>query len=237
VPELAENSTDTTATLFKVNPALGEGVARAATAWPRLIPPGQLFGAHGMAVIADDAMLLAVLETTSVRDLALERFLTSVRAAVLERVAEAPDDADGRVLGFYCALARQCFNNEYVFAEGPDEVATLERQTKLLIGALDQNAVVQPLQLAALASYRPLSSLPDPRRLLNRAWPDAVDRLLTQQIREVEDERRARDAIPRLTAITGEIETAVRRQYEENPYPRWIVAPSPPIPMTVDEYL
>jgi 2-polyprenyl-3-methyl-5-hydroxy-6-metoxy-1,4-benzoquinol methylase/tetratricopeptide (TPR) repeat protein len=237
VPELAENSADTMATLLKVNPALREGVARAAAAWPKLIPPGELFGAHGLAAIADDAMLLAVLETTSVRDLALERFLTAVRAAVLERVAEAPDDADGRVLGFYCALARQCFNNEYVFAEGPDEVATLERQTNLLIGALDENAVVPPLQLAAVASYRPLSSLPDPRRFLDRAWPDAVDRLLTQQIREVEDERRARDAIPRLTAITGEIETAVRRQYEENPYPRWIVAPSPPIPTTVDEYL
>jgi 2-polyprenyl-3-methyl-5-hydroxy-6-metoxy-1,4-benzoquinol methylase len=64
-----------------------------------------------------------------------------------------------------------------------------------------------------------------------------VDWLLTQQIREVEDERRARDAIPRLTAIKGEIETAVRRQYEENPYPRWIAAPSPPIPMTVDDYV
>ena len=49
--------------------------------------------------------------------------------------------------------------------------------------------------------------------------------------------RRARDAIPHLTAITGEIETAVRQQYEENPYPRWVVPPSPPTAVTVDEYL
>ena len=237
VPELAENAVDTTATLLKVNPDLGEGVARVAAVWPRLLPPGELFGAPGLAAIADDAMLLGVLETTSVRDLALERFLTTVRAAALERAAEAPNDADGSVLGFCCALARQCFNNEYVFAEGPDEVAALERQTKLLVGALDENANVPSLQLAAVASYRPLSSLPDPQRLLNRAWPDAVNRLLTQQIREVEDERQARDAIPRLTAITGEIETAVRQQYEENPYPRWVVAPSPPLASTVDEHL
>jgi SAM-dependent methyltransferase len=237
VPELAENAADTMATLLKVNPALGEGVARAAAAWPKLLPPGELFGPSGLAAIADDAMLLGVLQTTSVRDLALERFLTAVRAAMLERAAEAPDEADGSVLGFFCALARQCFNNEYVFAESPDEIAALEQQTKLLIDALDENAVVPPLRLAAVASYRPLSSLPDPLRLLKRAWPDHVDRLLTQQVREVEDERRARDAIPRLTAITGEIETAVRQQYEENPYPRWVVAPSPPTTMTVDEYL
>ena len=88
-----------------------------------------------------------------------------------------------------------------------------------------------------MASYRPLSSLPDPRKLLERAWPDSVDRLLTQQIREVDEERQARDTIPRLTAIEGEIASAVRRQYEENPYPRWVVAPSPPVPVTVDGYL
>jgi SAM-dependent methyltransferase len=237
VPELAENTSDTTATLLKVNPALGDAVARAVAAWPKLIPAGELFGAPGLAAIADDAMLLRVLQTTSVRDLALERFLTAARVAVLERAAEPSGEADGNELAFGCALARQCFNNEYVFAESPDEIAALERQTKLLTDALDENTAVPPLRLAAVASYLPLSSLPDPQRLLKRAWPNPVDRLLTQQVREVGDERRARDTIPRLTAIAGEIETAVRRQYEENPYPRWVVAPSPPMAMTVDEYL
>ena len=47
VPELAENFADTTATLLRVNPALGEGVARAAAAWPRLIPASELLGARG----------------------------------------------------------------------------------------------------------------------------------------------------------------------------------------------
>src|SRR4029079_2612302 len=133
VPELAENSADTTATLLKVNPALGEGVARAAAAWPRPVPPGELFGAPGLEAVADDRMLLGVLQTTSIRDLALERFLTTVRAAILERAIGVPDETDNSLLGFYCALPRQCFNNEYVFAESPDEVAALERQTKLLI--------------------------------------------------------------------------------------------------------
>jgi len=237
VPELGENSADTIAMLFKVNPALAEGVARAAAAWPRQIPVDELLGATGLAGMANDAMLLGILQTRPVCDVALERFLTSVRAAMLKRAADAPDDADGSVLGFCCALARQCFNNEYVFAQSPEELEHLDRLTKLMIGALDENAVIAPLQLAAAASYRPLSALPQPQRLLDRAWPAAVNELLTQQIRECEVEHGARDAIPRLTAIEGEIEAAVRRQYEENPYPRWIVAPSRPVPMTVDEYL
>jgi len=237
VPELAENFADTTATLLRVNPALGEGAARAVAAWPRRLPADELLGAAGLAAIADDAMLLGIIQTTTVRDVALERFLTSVRAVLLKRAADAPDDLDGSVLGFGCALTRQCFNNEYVFAEEADEIALLERQTKLLSDALDDNAAISPLQVAAVASYRPLSLLPNARKLLERSWPDAVRDLLKQQVREVEEERQARDAIPRLTAIEGEIATAVRQQYEENPYPRWVVAPSRPASVTVDEYL
>ena len=89
VPQLAENFGDTVSTLLRVNPALGEGVARAAAAWPKLASADELLGAAGWAAIADDPMLLGVLTTTPVRDLALERFLTSVRAAVLERAARA----------------------------------------------------------------------------------------------------------------------------------------------------
>ena len=190
VPELAENFADTLATLLKVNPALGEAVARAAAAWPRLAPADELLGAPGLAAIADDPMLLGVLKTTPVRDPALEWFLTSVRAAVLKRAADAPDDADEIVLGFCCALARQCFNNEYVFAESSDELDLLERQTQGCWSTL-------------------LRTTPRSRRCGSPRWPAIVrcrrcpiragfwtapgrmplDDLLTQQIREVEEER------------------------------------------------
>ncbi len=75
VPELAENFAGTVATLLSVNPALRDGVAAAAAAWPKLLPIEELLGAPGLAAIAGDAMLLAVLKaTTTVRDVALERF-------------------------------------------------------------------------------------------------------------------------------------------------------------------
>jgi SAM-dependent methyltransferase/tetratricopeptide (TPR) repeat protein len=237
VPELAENFADTAATLLSVNPALREGVARAAAAWPGRLTIEQLLGAPGLAAIADDAMLLAVLKATTVRDVALERFLTSVRAATLESIGERAGDPDDAALAFCCALARQCFNNEYVFAEVDGETALAERQRGLLIEALDQNAAIPPLRVVAVASYGALSSLPNPQRLLDRAWPPAVDELLTQQVREPQAELRLRAATPRLTAIGGEGGGAVRQQYEENPYPRWVMAPSRPQPMTIDDYL
>ena len=235
VPELAENAADTVATLLAVNPALRDGVARAAAAWPDLLTIEQMLGAPGLAALADDAMLLAVLKGTTVRDVALERFLTSIRAAVLKQAGGQPDDDPA--LEFLCALARQCFNNEYVFAESPEQTDLVERQRASLIEALDQGTAIAPSRLVALASYRPLASLPDARRLLDRPWPAPVDELLTQQIRETDDEKSLREAMPRLTAIRGEGGAAVRQQYEENPYPRWVVAPSQRDPIAIDEYL
>ena len=235
VPELAENAADTVATLLAVNPALRDGVARAAAAWPDLLTIEQMLGASGLAALADDAMLLAVLKGTTVRDVALERFLTSIRAAVLKQAGGQPDD--DTALEFLCALARQCFNDEYVFAESPEQTDLVEPIWASLIEALDQGAAIAPVRLVAVASYRPLASLPEARRLLDRPWPAPLDELLTQQIRETDDEKSLAEAMPRLTAIGGEGGAAVRQQYEENPYPRWVVAPSRQDPIAIDEYL
>ena len=235
VPQLAENFGDTVSTL------LGS-IPHSAKAWraPRRrgrswSPANQLLDAAGWAAIADDAMLLGVLTTTPVRDLALERFLTAVRAAVLERAAARPK-RDPRLLEFCSALARQCFNNEYVFTESAERVRARGAPKQAPCRCVEGQGAIPPLRIVAVASYRPLSSLPHAGRLLERAWPEAVDKLLTQQIREVDEERRMRANIPRLTPIEGETTAAVRRQYEENPYPRWVVASSQPEPMTVDDY-
>jgi 2-polyprenyl-3-methyl-5-hydroxy-6-metoxy-1,4-benzoquinol methylase len=178
-----------------------------------------------------------VLKTTLARDVVFERFLTAARAALVRWTAEASDAAEPGMLEFACALARQCFNNEYVFAEGVDEAELVERQSKLLADALDRDDSIAPMRVAAVASYRPLSSLAHVQKLLDRPWPQAVIDVLKQQIREVEEERRAREAIPRLTVIEGETTFAVRQQYEENPYPRWVVPPSTPERVSIDDYL
>jgi SAM-dependent methyltransferase len=159
-----------------------------------------------------------------------------MRAAVLRQAGEQ-SDRDDTALEFLCALARQCFNNEYVFAERPDETDLAERQRASLIEALDQGAAIAPFRLVAVASYRPLASLPDARRLLDRPWPAPLDELLTQQVREVDEENRLRETMPRLTTIGGEGGAAVHQQYEENPYPRWVLAPSQRDPIVIDEYL
>jgi hypothetical protein len=183
-----------------------------------------LFGAGDVAKIAKNVFLRCALESTIIRGTTLELFLTSLRYALL-RVAEThvPDPAtvDGDVLGLFCALAQQCFLNEYVFAQGGDETQRASQLRALLLQKLSAGSRVSPLSLAAVAAYFPLHALLGAESLLAAEWPPCAADLLRQQVREPLDEAEDRRAIPALTIIDDGISLQVMRQYEENPYPRW----------------
>src|SRR5262249_62253073 len=85
--------------------------------------------------------------------------------------------------------------------------------------------------------YFPLQSLPNSQALLERAWPAALTDVLRQQIREPREEAQYRELIPRLTLIDDDVSMQVRRQYEENPYPRWVRAALAGEPIALDEHL
>jgi SAM-dependent methyltransferase len=238
VPQLFDDFPSIRALLVAVNPMVGEGMKRAAGAWPRRLPVPDLLGPAGIAAAFSDALLARVLESTTVRDADLERLLTSIRRHLLEAVgAAAQDRVEEAVLGACCVLARQCFINEYVFALTPEEAEQAERLKAMLIDAMRQGSRIPVPWPAAVAMYFPLHSLPGAQALLDRAWPAPLTEVVGQQVREPLEELQYRGSIVRLTAIEDDVSVLVRRQYEEHPYPRWVRAASVPAPVTLDEHL
>ena len=237
-PQLLDDFASIVATLVVVNPALAEGMRCASAAWPRRLSAQEALAPRGLAAISADPLLRHVLESTTVRDVDLERLLTSLRLDLLHiaRDATASDRAERDMLGFCCALARQCFINEYVFALTPDESAQVEALERALAEAVAAGSPIAPLRLAALAMYLPLASVPSARALLERQWPKPLADLLIQQVREPLEEVRLRDSIPRLTVIDDAVSVLVRQQYEENPYPRWVHA-AKGAQTTIDDHL
>src|SRR5262245_32131666 len=238
VPQLFDDFDSVVAMLVAVNPALGEGMKRAASAWPQRLQTHDLLGSSFVAICAD-VLLGHVLESTSIRNVDLEWLLTSMRAEFLRSAAEgaAIRNLDDDAVAFCCALAKQCFINEYVFAITPEEAEDAERLRQKLVEALTQDSPVPPLWPCVVAMYFPLHSLPNAQALLDRAWPAALAELLTQQVREPWEERQYRDLIPRLTTIEDHVSMLVKGQYEENPFPRWVHAASTSAPITLDEHL
>lgn len=176
--------------------------------------------------------------------MALERFLTVVRSTMLDKALEndsyqLADTASHAATGlnFYCALARQCFINEGVFAYTDEEWEKAQVLKNRLVAAMDAGSSIPALWLAAAGAYFSLSSLPSVASLLDVEWPDSVAALLTQQVREPLEERTYRTGIPCLTVIEDDVSRIVQQQYEENPYPRWVQAPPTGKALSVNAYL
>jgi 2-polyprenyl-3-methyl-5-hydroxy-6-metoxy-1,4-benzoquinol methylase len=168
------------------------------------------------------------LETTVIKHIILETVLTQVRRQLLQAATAAASeshDVDDALTAFFCALAQQCFLNEYVFAQRDEETRLALRLRDALLQRLAAGGAVAVLWLAAVAAYFPLHTLPQPERLLRDRRRGPVAALLRQQVTVPLEEARDRSAIPVLTPVKDHTSLQVMRQYEENPYPRWIFSP------------
>jgi 2-polyprenyl-3-methyl-5-hydroxy-6-metoxy-1,4-benzoquinol methylase/Flp pilus assembly protein TadD len=223
--------------LVKQSAAVAAPLKRLADAWPRQLPLAELLGAQGARPLARDAMLLALLQSQVVHDLELERLLTAFRRGLLQSaIAGDTGLVDSDSVEFLCALAQQCFLNEYVFALGETEWMQVRQVQDRISAALAAGADIAPLDLIVTASYLPLHQLPMASSLLSTSWPDAMERLLTRQIREPLEEAADRTDIAALTAVDDAVSLQVQNQYEESPYPRWTTVPQIN-PTTVADYV
>jgi len=175
--------------------------------------------------VARDAFLCRALKRTLIRGLLLEIFFTYLRKALLRMV---PQTIDGNIVTLFSALAQQCFINEYVYMIGDDEARQIADFRAAILQQMVDGTAIEPIMLIAVAAYRPLNSLPNAAKLLERKWPQSIAELLLQQIEEPLKESDERGSISALTAIDDSVSLQVRQQYEENPYPRWTTS-LPPI--------
>jgi Flp pilus assembly protein TadD/SAM-dependent methyltransferase len=224
-------------TLVKCDLRIKRSIDRAAAAWPQRLSCEEL--SDGLRAAGGDPVMRALLLNAYVNDIALERFLTLARSALLEAATATPatGNIDDAILAFACTLARQCFINEYVFAYAADEQAKVAMLRDQVVAALRSGDAVAALPLAVIAAYEPLYSIPGSEALLARSWPGEIADLLAQQVREPLAERELRSKIPQLTTIENDVSLLVQNQYEESPYPRWVKCAPDEITQSVDKRL
>lgn len=147
-----------------------------------------------------DSFLHRVVGSGVLSDLTIERGLTALRQAVLERLEEEEGEPSEALAATAEALARCGWHNEFVFVVSPEEREILGR-----LGARDDRA-------AALGQAM-YSTLTRP--------VEGLDELVQMHLTEPAVERALAAEIPSLTPVSHTVSAAVSQQYEENPYPRW----------------
>jgi SAM-dependent methyltransferase len=218
--------------LTKLDGVVKSFLAHANSAWPARLPASELQSA--LIALSRDQLLCRLLECTPITDVGLERLLTNVRLAMLTS-STTDDGRDEHLLGFYCAVARQCFIDEYVFSMTEVEADEAKRLRGSLERALAVGDPCPEFWPAIVGAYFPLHTLSKAEALFSRRWPACVDALLIQQVKEPAEERRIAAGMPVLTNIEGEVSRTVRHQYEESPYPRWVHAGPPGQPVILKD--
>jgi SAM-dependent methyltransferase len=214
--------------LIKLNPIVADWIARSNAAWPVRLSPDELLASPLLASLGADRLLIGLLKRDPVTDIDLERLLTNLRHAFLQHALLQkilPQSASGHEpatqIDLSCALATQCFINEYIFSQTDTEAAAAQQLRTWLESALAGQGPLPPLWPAIAGAYWPLHKLADAQSFLTHDWPPAVEALVAQQVKEPTQERELASMIPALTEIDDEVSRLVRQQYEENPYPRW----------------
>ena len=101
-----------------MNREIKECIERVARAWPHRLSRQELFGAEGLQALAGDPLVQTLLENAQVCEVALERLFTNVRHVMLDVATQTVPggDPEPATLALYCAVARQCFLNEFVYS-------------------------------------------------------------------------------------------------------------------------
>src|SRR5215831_12147755 len=204
--------------LVKRNGATSICISRATGAWPKRLPAQELFSPSEFAEVCDDQLLRCLLESTPVCDIELEPFLTALRFTMLEAASAGLDthQVEENALSWFCALAQQCFINEYIFALTDHEIERAQRLRALLVEALASGTSIPELCLVAVAAYFPLASLPVAELIPERPWSAAVAALVARQVWEGQEERQLQTSVPRLTPIEDGVSLRHRPAFDRN---------------------
>ena len=168
-------------------------------------------------------LFISLLSNHQLYSLDLEKVFTALRGHVLEKASKS-DLSDTQLwpgaLSFLCALAQQCFMNEYIYSVSEAELSKVsDLESKLL-----KEQALNPFDIAILGCYRPLHTLDCAQSILQN--PDLqqdthLSALITAQIKEPFEEKEILGTLESLTSIDDEISLLVKEQYEAFPYPRW----------------
>jgi len=161
-------------------------------------------------------------------DADIELLLTRVRRALL--LAYCREKRLGiSQAGLVLALAYQGVNNEYVFAVDAEEthqIDDLRREIERCSPSLTASNEDLEGKLLVFGMYDRVSSLScmeDLCRLPLTAWSQTFLPFVTEALLNPREEERIKDEIISLGGIADQTSQLVRSQYEENPYPRWVV--------------
>jgi 2-polyprenyl-3-methyl-5-hydroxy-6-metoxy-1,4-benzoquinol methylase len=171
--------------------------------------------------LLNDQFFLLGLRRLIILDIKYEKLMTLIRHGLLLRAC-----GEGQLnefLPFLCALAEQCFMNEYVYICSAEEDGLIDG----LVDKINKDFASSTFDIAVITlmgCYRALDKL-ECAAAIGEASATLDNSDFTGVIKiQIQEHAKIRDigkTIETLQPIEDDVSQEVRSQYEENPFPRW----------------
>jgi len=160
-----------------------------------------------------------MLQKSLITDKFLEKLLNKLRCEILFSLNKSNRNILGENLDFLISLAEQCWLNEFIYIYSKKETDHVNK----LKNKIENNEKINEIDIAIFGCYVPLNdSEIIINQLLNYESKNILfNDLIKIQIKEPLKEKKLVKSITSLDEIIDPISNKVRKQYEENPYPRW----------------
>tara|TARA_Y100000590_G_C15696689_1_gene1005382 strand:- start:408 stop:2306 length:1899 start_codon:yes stop_codon:yes gene_type:complete len=166
-----------------------------------------------------EELLFLMLQKSIVTDYIIEKILTIVRHEILLIFIDSDKNLIRNYYNFIVSLSEQCFLNEYIFSISTRE----DKYVKKLLLYMEKSKKIDEVGLAILGCYMPLnvSNILKKKLLKYKTKNKLFSNLISLQIAEPLREKKLVKSLKSFSKINDKISKKVRKQYEENPYPRW----------------
>jgi 2-polyprenyl-3-methyl-5-hydroxy-6-metoxy-1,4-benzoquinol methylase len=171
-----------------------------------------------IAQLAQDPLLLLSLEKLIFSDPTIEKVFTSIREHLFLSELQQPVAAHRPLI---MALAHQGYNNEFVYSVSDAESQAVASLSAELSQATRNDLFRQQHKLLLLAMYQPLQRVLDQQVIASidyNQWQPEIQPLL----KKILPKKSSQQSLEQLGTITNAVSCAVKAQYEDNPYPRWL---------------
>lgn len=170
--------------------------------------------------LLEDDLFNLLLQKTLIADEFLENLLHKIRSEVLSSLNDPNKKTLNKYSSFIISLAQQCWFNEYIYISTKKEIENIKK----LKNKIETEEEIDELKIIILACFEPLNNSEIIINKLNnyKSKNDLFNTLINTQIKETLKEAEIKKSIKSLSKIVNPISQNVQKQYEENPYPRWI---------------
>ena len=163
-----------------------------------------------------NSLLIQFMKVCPIPDYYIEKNFVMIRKEILNKTYKS--NIDNTYINFLISLSMQCFTNEYIYYKSKDEIEKIKKISERIKNNLKENKKVSDLDILCLSCYEPLNNFSWIKKI---KFSNELKEIFELHLNQNEIENQISKSINSISKVEDRVSIKVKKQYEENPYPRW----------------